>query len=259
MLRDSQRKKVYRAEEAVNGPKPILFESMEEMVAWVDSITASAWWGQYQIEATRPIMPTSDQFRMYGSPRARHLKITITDGRRRLSACAYSHTGKIAMPRWSRSKLIVLHEIAHCITYERPSHGRQFARNYLELVLKFLGKSVYKELMASFKKHGVKFRRERPKKVRTPEEIEAFRAKVAAWRATRIAIGGAASVKPDLPVPPPPVALPPIPTRPRVQTLPPLQVPSIARDQLLARLTRIAQALESVTTEIRSWIEKESE
>ena len=57
---------------------------------------------------------------------------------------AKGNASKITLPRWARSKAIVLHETAHCIVdrmgqrQEDGGHGPYFMRTYIELIGHFL-------------------------------------------------------------------------------------------------------------------------
>jgi putative metallohydrolase (TIGR04338 family) len=87
--------------------------------------------------------------------------ITVLSGRRPREATAMSFLSTIAMPEWSRTKLIVLHEMAHILADRYhgqdfiEGHGRQFATFFLDLVDHFLGAEDCQDLREAFKRHGV--------------------------------------------------------------------------------------------------------
>lgn len=61
----------------------------------------------------------------------------VCDGRGSCDARAY--LGRIHLPRWARNKLIVLHELAHCVTglFDEPdsyNHSGKFMQVYLRLL-----------------------------------------------------------------------------------------------------------------------------
>lgn len=145
--RDSQKKKLYASEDKVDAKTPDL-ESMLYVKLFADKVVGSAYYRKH-----------------YG-----HMTVDVRDGRRRRSACAsggYNGHGIIRMPRWSRSKMIVLHELSHlAVAYNHKDvgvtwHGREFARIYLDLVRHVLGDAKAEELKASFKAHGVKYKPKR--------------------------------------------------------------------------------------------------
>jgi putative metallohydrolase (TIGR04338 family) len=140
-IRDSQRSKVYKAERTLdqfykNGM------SIEDVREFVDKIMDSNWLnGKY--------------------PRAYvNGKVIVKDGRgRRKAGGCFAY---ITMPKWSRSKLVVLHELAHSITdrqyegYGVASHGREFCSIYISLIRRWMSKDVGRALKAAFKTCRVK-------------------------------------------------------------------------------------------------------
>lgn len=111
--RDSQRAKVYRAQEQL--PKGKHLETVAEMQAYVDKMHSTRW---FQKRWFRPY------------------SIKVKDGRGRRHACAW--WDQIKMPKWSRYEIYVLHEIAHLmpkgVNYAVASHGREFVRNFIALL-----------------------------------------------------------------------------------------------------------------------------
>jgi hypothetical protein len=105
--------------------------------------------------------------------------VKIENGRSRALAFGW---GRIAIPKWARTKMIVLHELSH-IALSRTTlrdcksiapHGREFAAFYLKIVRRFLGVEVHDQLRAAFVKGGVKYK---PKKVLSDEQREILRAR----------------------------------------------------------------------------------
>ncbi len=135
-MRDNQRQRVYDAENTVTHGADRLDE-VRDIEKFLKRITKSAW---YKRRFTR------------------WATIEVKDGRRRRRACGSSSRGYINMPRWSRTRKIVLHEVAHVV---QPSctawHGREFCKIYLALVKKWIGREAYDALKAAFKEHGVKY------------------------------------------------------------------------------------------------------
>lgn len=81
---------------------------------------------------------------------------------------------RLKLPRWSRNKPIILHELAHSISEvnagpgQRPAHGREFAGILLKLVGLFIGREAKKRLLAAYKKYQVRYK---PKKKLTLERL----------------------------------------------------------------------------------------
>lgn len=125
--RDSQRAKVYRAQEQL--PKGRYLKTMAEMRAYVDEIHSTRW---FQKRWLRP-----------------H-NIKVRDGRGRRNACAY--WGAIKMPKWSRYEIYILHEMAHLmpkgVNHTVASHGREFVKNFIALLewkMKINPRPVFRE------------------------------------------------------------------------------------------------------------------
>ncbi len=62
----------------------------------------------------------------------------------------------LTLPRWARVELIILHELAHCLSWD--GHGPVFCSYYLKLVRRFMGEEMYVELRDWFDDFGVKRR-----------------------------------------------------------------------------------------------------
>lgn len=93
---------------------------------------------------------------------------TLGDGRRARIARG-GHRGYsgvyLKLPRWARSEYVVLHELSHGVTpTDKAAHGREFARNLLLLVKRWMGEEDYKKLKQSFRLHRVKFTPKRGKR-----------------------------------------------------------------------------------------------
>lgn len=133
MVRDYQRKRVYDAEKTLMTGRPLA--DIDAVVSFVDTVVQ---------------MP---EFRgKYGN-----WTIRVGDGRGRRRAGGWMlrpGLGEIFMPRWSRNKLIVLHELAHCLTHshELAWHGPEFTAVYCDLVGMVLGKTVESRLRGRFQK-----------------------------------------------------------------------------------------------------------
>jgi len=190
--RDSQRSKLYGAERVVPGGDQ--FVSVEECQAYVDRITASAWWCTYQVPWIDKDPPTgrslvsscgtltvqlherSPATRLgWGSKSKKPPKrakgiipcrdeskpvVHVLDGRGRSSACAYADV--IKLPCWARCERVILHELSHIIQTENPGHGRQFARIFLDITKRFhSNREAWITLKAAYKKHKVRWKKKR--------------------------------------------------------------------------------------------------
>jgi hypothetical protein len=75
-----------------------------------------------------------------------------------------------------RSRMILLHELAHILAPLWSQHDRQYCEVYVFLVETIMGREVAKRLKAAFKAGGVKYR---PKRQLTAEQREAARVRLA--------------------------------------------------------------------------------
>lgn len=165
--RDSQRSKVYKAERRMSehmGQKMTLCEVSN----FVDKVVFSA------------------RFKALTQSVYHGIPVTIGDGRGRTSACAIGyHT--IKLPNWSRTKLVVLHELAHiAVTRSKdmmaPSHGWQFCHAYLALVRTFMGVDAGDRLKGHFKEMKVRYKA--PRQL-SAETLAALRQRGVALAASR--------------------------------------------------------------------------
>lgn len=130
--RDAQRSRLYRAEYPLwdVGQR---WQTVPEVQAYVDRLDESAWFQ-----------------RRWGRRR-----IVVEDGRGRRSAVGYTY--EIGVPRLMRRELIVLHEIAHCLTPRTYApHGPEFAGVVLTLVRHKMGDEAGRQLAESYRAHKVR-------------------------------------------------------------------------------------------------------
>jgi hypothetical protein len=87
-------------------------------------------------------------------------------GRRRFRVTHKHHgeaTGggsELALPRWAWTPMVILHEIAHCLTMtEQEWHGWKFCATHLGLVRHFMGKECYLRLRESYREHRVRYKK----------------------------------------------------------------------------------------------------
>lgn len=180
--RDSQRGRVYKAEQQLDSP--VTLPTMDDLGQYLKRVLNSK-----RVWAHFPFL----------SPKtgARRLPIEIKDGR----GCVFARGGEtqLVMPKWARSELIFLHEIAHMIHRREkdspehakidPSwrtrkgyfagHGWRYCMIYLQLVRLFLGKADYDMLRHKFKEGRVRYR---PPRVMSPEQRAAAVERLAKMR-----------------------------------------------------------------------------
>jgi putative metallohydrolase (TIGR04338 family) len=163
-VRDSQRTRLYTAERVIR-KQGRTFDSIEEIQAYVDRLTASAWWKRRYPERKITVVP-----KHHGA------------------ATAWSWRSRIEMPRWSWCEAVVLHEVAHIATDRKygssaAAHGREYARTFLELVRHKMGKDAGADLKASFTEHRVKH--SLPRKPMSEEQRAAAAERLATARAAK--------------------------------------------------------------------------
>jgi hypothetical protein len=177
-LRDSQRAKVYRAERVAAEELGLYFYFADEDIAEMPELTAF-------VNKTLDSKRTRKAFagaRSFAMP-------VIKDGRRNRSASANAY--EMVFPRWSRSRLVVMHELAHTLNsrirsndvlpdgtsnpglvkwgreapgvyeWKHAPHGWRFCMIYLRLVEIHIGKTEAGVLREAMKGEGVKFRKPR--------------------------------------------------------------------------------------------------
>jgi putative metallohydrolase (TIGR04338 family) len=131
--RDSQRSRLYRAEDELEPGRRL--PTVAVLQGYVDDLAASDWftarWG------------------------ARSFDVRPGHGHRRATA---DRNGVLQLPLWSRTELVVLHEVAHCLTPERyAAHGPEYAGVFLSLVRRRLGPGAAQVLEDAFARHRVRW------------------------------------------------------------------------------------------------------
>jgi len=131
--RDSQRARLYRAEGEVDPGRRL--PTVERMQAWVDGLVATDWfvarWG------------------------ARVFEVRPGFGHRRATA---DQDGVLQMPKWARSELVLLHEVAHCLTpVTLASHGAEYAGILLALARRGMGPGTAQHLEDAFDRERVRW------------------------------------------------------------------------------------------------------
>lgn len=181
MTRDSQRQKLYDAERAaldVKGLTMKRWETVPEMQAYVNKLLDSAWFKRHW-----PRKGGSEGIWLGANGFVFAPKVEVRDGRGHRRA-TYGG-GVIQMPKWARKEWVMLHELAHYVTPQRPAHGWQFAANYLLLVQHQLGKEAADALRAKFKFFRVRYTKPRAKRPMTEEQKQVLRERLVKARAAR--------------------------------------------------------------------------
>ena len=79
-------------------------------------------------------------------------------GNRRATWC--DSRKEVKLPRWSRKRWVICHELAHGLTHQThrhsPAHGSAFARHYIELVREMLGEQPAARLEDEFYQRDVR-------------------------------------------------------------------------------------------------------
>ena len=135
-MRDFQRSKVYDSESRLDFYGKYRIDDIHALRKYVSDVSVDSEFGK--------------RYPCY------YNSIRVKDGRHCRMATG-SPAGYINMPRWSRSKLVILHEIAHVVSPCEEVHGERFCGNFLWLVHKFMGEQYYLDLRGSFMAVGVKF------------------------------------------------------------------------------------------------------
>lgn len=157
--RDSQRSKLYRAESTPPAMQGGEMPTVPEVQAFVDKVMGSAWAAKRW-------------------PRMSKRQVLVKDGRGRRRACgSFSY---IKLPCWTRTKRVILHELAHSITLRLhrstvAAHGREYAGVLVALVGRWMGEETARQLKAAFRKARVKYLPKQTGRKPSPAAIEALR------------------------------------------------------------------------------------
>ena len=137
--RDSQRSRVYKAENAVFDMHAGVL-NQEEVLAVRNKILSSRHWRKAK-----------------GSK-----WVLLRFKRSTYQRALFHHKDKsISLPPWAMNKHVVIHEMAHSLTFKEdktlPGHGKIFCSHYLNLVAELLGEGEAERLEISFWEHEVRY------------------------------------------------------------------------------------------------------
>lgn len=169
-MRDSQRQKVYDSEEPVD--RGCTFVSVDECQAYVDRVLA-----RKRLQRKFPRLPK---------------KIVVHHGGGNRRATAYQDLGQrmIKLPRWARSEMVILHEVAHHVADssdgQRWGHNWKFCQVYLVLLREMMGVGTERALRDQFRVRRVRYTEPRPKRVMSAEQREMAAGRLAAAREARL-------------------------------------------------------------------------
>jgi putative metallohydrolase (TIGR04338 family) len=154
--RDSKRSAAYAAEREVRarlgGGQPL--SELADLSDYAGRLVGSAWWARRWPDVAR---------------------VDVTDGRGRRSGTTrqlVAGRGEIAMPRFARNELYLLHELAHVAAQADsrvlpvdPSHSRGWAAIFLELVRHQMGDDHWSALKDEFSSRNVRHTHHRARTV----------------------------------------------------------------------------------------------
>jgi putative metallohydrolase (TIGR04338 family) len=138
--RDVQRRYLYHAERQVSAFVRDMLPTVHDIETFVDDMLATRW---LRVHFAEKVLDP----------------ITVLNGKH--NRIPYARGPAISMPYWSRSKFIVIHEVAHVLCgrhYGRDSiaaHGAEFASLQVAMVSHFLGEQDGQELHVAFMRCGV--------------------------------------------------------------------------------------------------------
>ena len=131
--RDSQRARLYRAESSLDHGRRL--PTVDRMQAWVDALCATDWFAARWGRRTFDVRPGH--------------------GHRRATADEH---GVLQMPKWARTELVLLHEVAHCLTpWTFAGHGPEYAGVLLTLTRRGMGPATAQRLEDAFARERVRW------------------------------------------------------------------------------------------------------
>ncbi len=98
-----------------------------------------------------------------------HGMVSIGHGQGARIAMAWSH--HIRLPKWARKPSVILHELAHVFTRYNVAHGPEFAKEYADLIRRFIGPIESSIMRMAYKQYHVKFRKRKSTEERKNETL----------------------------------------------------------------------------------------
>ena len=131
--RSDQQQAVYDAEEATSRGRQ--FANIEDVQAFVDSVTASDWWTESYPDVARiDVVKQRENSPCIG---------TIT-----------GNIGKIALNTYGFCERVILHEVAHTVE-PNVGHNGPWVRAHLNLTYRMRGSDAYMDLYNAYTAEGV--------------------------------------------------------------------------------------------------------
>jgi len=128
---------VYMAEAKI-ARYDVEFRTLAEARAYAYEVVGSRWW--------RARWPHVAQVYVTGS------RLSYAHAER-WPGCPAGYDGAIYLPRGLRSRMTVLHELAHLVQpYGSPDHGRAYRRTLIALVRRWLGREPARKLRDALKR-----------------------------------------------------------------------------------------------------------
>lgn len=145
--RDSQRRRVYAADRRVGFGRR--FATIDEAQLFLEEVICSRWW-HLQVARSNYLDQTLD----FDYPETVRLQLK----RRGKSSSGNWMTATIRLVSKHLCVRILLHELAHVVTpIQHLAHGREFCRNYLQIVRRVEGDEVWRALKQAFGEERVKW------------------------------------------------------------------------------------------------------
>ena len=153
MIRDTQKAKLYRAENTV--ARGIEWKTLDEIEAFLTKLVNSRRFEK--------------RFKLQHKGNRKSPILRPGFGARRATGGFWM----ITLPRLARCQRVVLHELAHCVT-NGAKHGPDFAKAFHDLVSMSMGRETARALRVAYKQERVRMRPKR-KRVLTPERLAVLR------------------------------------------------------------------------------------
>ena len=135
--RDSQRSKVYKAENQVFSFKEEKLETMAQAQLVVNEVI------------------NSDYYKSNKGWK----RVKLSDGRGSRRAFYYYDDRRVSLPKGSRMRWVIIHEMAHCLTHKTVGddvgHHGSFCTHYANMVSELIGVDKARELTKAFRRNKV--------------------------------------------------------------------------------------------------------